>query len=82
MKQWFSSFLITVTLCSISGLILAVENKDYYQGNYGPGADYILSGGLIKDVPTRAPGKHAFVFKIRAGKGRTLDRDLPCCSME
>jgi len=39
----------------ISFFATAEDESDFYKGNYGPDADYILSGGLIKDLPPPIP---------------------------
>ena len=40
-------------LCLIAAIALAgdMDEADFYKGSYAPDGDYILSGGLIKDLP-------------------------------
>jgi hypothetical protein len=45
------------------------DESDFYKGNFGPDADYILSGGLIKDLPP--PIKVRVNYK---GEGFAADR--------
>ena len=50
------SFLLIVSIMySLNCPVSADGERDFYRGNYGPDADYILSGGLIKDLPPAIP---------------------------
>ena len=44
---------IMVLMATTAGLVSAakIDEADFYKGSYAPDGDYILSGGLIKDLP-------------------------------
>jgi hypothetical protein len=48
MKAFLAGILCLVLS---SSLYAEIGEEDFYKGNYAPNADYILSGGLIKDLP-------------------------------
>ena len=46
------------------GVVALAGDEDFYKGNYGPDADYILSGGLIKDLIRKLNGEKGVTFVI------------------
>lgn len=64
-----TNWLWALVMFGIVGCVIAEDEKVFYKGNYGPDADYILSGGLIKDLPP--PIKVPVDYK---GKGFVAER--------
>jgi len=62
-------WLVPIAAVCICACAAAQDESGFYKGNYGPDADYVLSGGLIKDLPPPIPMPVDY-----KGKGFAADR--------